>query len=145
MEDTWTWRDLPVLDAVVSQLDEGAATGTMPELTDIAESTGLGDVDVAAALQALADGFLDLQTPMGDISGWFVTGVTSEARRAVGQWPTGVSLIERLAGGITEAAEQEADPERKQRLLAVARELGGAAKAIAVNVASDLLEHRLPH
>jgi hypothetical protein len=29
--------------------------------------------------------------------------------------------------------------------MAVARELGGAAKTIAINVASEILEHRLPH
>jgi hypothetical protein len=49
------------------------------------------------------------------------------------------SLIEPLAAGIAEAADQEADPERKRRLAVVARELGGMAKAIAVNVASQML------
>jgi hypothetical protein len=71
--------------------------------------------------------------------------VTPEARRAVGQWPTGGSLIERLAMGISQAAEHEKDPEQKRRLLSVAHELGGAVKAIAINVASEILEHRLPH
>jgi hypothetical protein len=96
MEDTWAWRDLPVLDAVVSQLDEVNETGGWPDLPDIAEATGLGDLEVAAAL----DGeYLDLLRTSGDLSGWFVTRVTSAARRTVGQWPTGESLIERLAGG----------------------------------------------
>lgn len=45
---------------------------------------------------------------------------------------------------MTDAAERESDPEQKRRLMTVARELGGAAKAIAVNVASVFLEHRLP-
>lgn len=139
------WRDLPVLDAVVSHMDEINKTGGFPDGADIARSIGLGTLDVAAALDALESEYLTLQRTSGDPSGWFVTGVTSAARRAVGQWPTGESLIERLAGGIAEAAEREADPERKRRLLAVAREFGGAVKAIAVNVASDMLEHRLPH
>ena len=145
MEDTWTWRDLPVLDAVVSQMDEINKTGGFPDLPDIARSTGLATLDVAAALDALESEYLALQRTSGGPEGWFVTSVTSAARREVGQWPTGESLIERLAGGIAEAAEREADPERKRRLLAVARELGGALKAVAVNVASDMLEHRLPH
>ena len=71
--------------------------------------------------------------------------VTTAARRAVGQWPTAEGIIERLAAGITPAAERESDPEQKRRVLTVARELGGAAKAIAVNVASEILERRLPH
>ena len=36
-------------------------------------------------------------------------------------------------GSRPQAAEKEADPERKQRLLVVARELGSAAKATAAN------------
>jgi len=80
-----------------------------------------------------------------EASSWDVTSVTPAGRRAVGQWPTGERLIEQLASGISRAAEQESDPERKRRLLMVARGLGGAAKAIAVNVASSILEQHLPH
>jgi hypothetical protein len=145
MEDTWAWRDLPVLDAVVRQVDEVNKTGGWPDAADIAASTGLGALDVAAALDALESEYLDLERTADDPSAWFVTRVTSGARRVVGQWPTGESLVERLASGIGEAAGREADPERKRRLLEVARELGGMAKAVAVNVASEMLEHRLPH
>jgi site-specific recombinase XerD len=70
--------------------------------------------------------------------------VTSTARRAVVQAPTAEGLIEQLAAAMTEAADHESDPEQKSRLMTVARELGGAGKAIAVNVASVFLEHRLP-
>lgn len=141
MEDTWAARDLPVLDAVVSLLDEGAATGAQPDGADIAAKTGLPLDDVGAALQALRE-LLELGTPGGGPASWFVSGVTGAARREVGQWPTGESLIERVAAGIAEAAEREPDPERKQRLRAVARELGGMAKAVAVNVASQILSHQ---
>ena len=116
MEDTWVSRDLPVLEAVVSQIDELPRTNSYPEAVDIADCTGMQILDVAP-----------------------------EARRAVGQWPTGQSLIERLAAGISQAAEHEKNPERKRRLLSVARELGGAVKAIAINVASEILEHRPRH
>lgn len=59
-----------------------------------------------------------------------------------------IHVIEPPSGGPgdrPQAVEKEADPERRRRLLAVARELGGAAKSIAINVASEILEHRLPH
>ena len=98
-----------------------------------------------SANQGVLTGRWSLQRTSGDPEGWFVTGVASAARREVGQWPTGESFIERLAGRIAEAAEQEADPERKQRLRAVASELGGAAKAIAINLASQMLGTQLPH
>jgi hypothetical protein len=145
MEDTWTWRDLPVLDAAVSQLDEMSAEGLILELADIAEVTGLAVNDVIAAVEALEGEYLGLQRTMGDPARWRIWSVTSAARREVGQWPTGESLIKRLVGGISEAAERETDPERKRRLAAVARELGGMAKAVAVNVASQVLGHQLPH
>src|ERR1035438_1373812 len=95
MEDTWAWRDLPVLDAVVRQLDEVNKTGGFPDVADLAASTGLGTLDVAAALDALKGDYLNLQRTAGDPSSWFVTSVTSAARREVGQWPTGQNLIER--------------------------------------------------
>ena len=75
-------------------------------------------------MEALDGEYLDLHRTAGDLSSWYVSKVTSGARREVGQWPTGESLIERLEGGIAEAAAHEGDPERKRRLLALAHELG---------------------
>ncbi len=144
MEDTWASRDLPVLDAVVRQVDELLPVSKSPDASDIAASTGLPLSDVITALNALDGEYIALHRSL-DPSGWYITAVTPRARREVGQWPTGESLIERLATGLSQAAEQEKDPEQKRKLLAVARELGGAAKTIAVNVASEMLEHRLPH
>lgn len=143
MEDTWASRDLPVLNAVVGQLDELPGNGGYPDAADIASSTGLDVLDVAAALNALDGDYVTLVRPL-TASDWHVTKVTPAARRAVGQWPTGESLIMQLASGISQAADQEPDPERKRRLLMVGRELGGAAKAIAINVASQILEHHMP-
>jgi hypothetical protein len=55
MDDTWAWRDLPVLDAVVRQMDEINKTGGFPDGADIAASAGLGVLDVAAALAVSAN------------------------------------------------------------------------------------------
>jgi hypothetical protein len=147
MEDTWANRDLPVLDAIVRQLDELSRLGggRVLQAADVAARTGLDVGDVAAALSALKGEYVTLVTGAGGASQWMITAVSADARRAVGQWPTGGSLVDRLAAGIDRAAENESDPEQKRRLLAVARGLGGAARAIAVNVASEMLEHRLPH
>jgi hypothetical protein len=101
--------------------------------------------DVAAALLALDTTYIELKATLGDASSWFATKLTPAARRAAGQWPTGESLVTTLASGLVQAAEREQDQEPKRRRLAVARELGGAAKSIAVNVASEILEHKLPH
>jgi hypothetical protein len=144
MEDTWASRELPVLEAVVSKIDKLFSTGEYPEAIDIADCAAMQILDVVAALNALDGDYIALHRSM-EPSRWHITSVTPQARRAVGQWPTGENMIERLAAGLSKAAEQEKDPEQRRRLLAVARELGGAAKAIAINVATEMLEHRLPH
>src|SRR5271168_4341137 len=132
MEDTWASRELPVLEAVVSKIDKLFSTGEYPEAIDIADCAAMQILDVVAALNALDGDYIALHRSM-EPSRWHITSVTPQARRAVGQWPTGENMIERLAAGLSKAAEQEKDPEQRRRLLAVARELGGAAKAIAIN------------
>jgi hypothetical protein len=86
VEDTWVSRDLPVLDATVTLLEEGM---DLPEVADIAGRAGLDVEDAARALRAMNGVFVDLRITMGDPGRWFVSGVRPEARRAVGQWPTG--------------------------------------------------------
>lgn len=142
MKDTWASRDLPVLDAAVELADQMFADGRYPDGGDIASRTGLDIRSVGLALNALADEFIEVQRS-GDFSRWGVPRVTPAARREVGQWPTAEGIIERLAAGMEQAAETEGDPEQKRRLLTIARELGGAAKSIAVNVASSYFEHRV--
>jgi hypothetical protein len=148
MEDTWASRDLPVLDAVVRLLDE-PGRGPLPLFGEaVAEHTGTDAGAVESALHALSPDYVRLRqlgAEEGGLETLCLEGVTAEARRAVGQWPTGENLIEQLAAGLRDAAEQQTDPEQKRQLLMVARELGGAVKAIAINVASQMLEHRLPH
>jgi hypothetical protein len=85
MRDTWASREFPVLDAAVTELDKQNKTGTCPGAGDIAAITGLDVLEVAAALDALEGDYLEFQRTAGDPSAWFVTRVTSAARRAVGQ------------------------------------------------------------
>jgi hypothetical protein len=100
--------------------------------------------NAGAALLALHGPFITL-VRSGSASGWHVTAVTADARRTAGQWPSGEALIDQIAARIAEAAEREPDHERKGRLQAVASGLGGAAKQIAVNVASAYLERWAHH
>jgi hypothetical protein len=144
VEYTWASRDLPVLIAAVELTEEMYPAGTFPDGSDIAARAGLDIQAVGLALNALEGEFLELQRT-GGFEHWGIPAVTPDARRAVGQWPTAEGLIERLAAGLVLAADRESDPEQKGRLLAVARELGGAAKAIAINVASQILGQHIPH
>lgn len=144
MDATWGRRELPVLEAIISDFDMIPMGGRWPDGADVAARTGLSLADVGAALLAL-DGHYVTLVRSGSPSDWHVTAVTPDARRAAGQWPTAEGLVEQLAARISEAAELETDQERKGRLQAVGRGLAGAAKTVAVNVASAYLEHALPH
>ena len=143
MKDTWASRDLPVLDAIVTALEEDFRVSA----AQIAAATGLPADEVVKAFYALQWTYTgQVQARMGGgPNAFFIDEVTGAARREVGQWPTAEGLIEQLAAAMTDAAERESDPEQKSRLTTVARELGGAGKAIAINVASVFLEHRMPH
>jgi len=140
MHDTWASRDLPVLDAVVTLLDEPgrfAVSGS-----EIAEHTGMELADVAAALEALEDAYLDLSRTLGDTGSWHVMRVTPDARRLVGQWPTADSLLAKLVDGFNAAAEHEPDPERQSRLRAIASGLGGGFRDVAADILARVIEHK---
>jgi hypothetical protein len=53
----------------------------------------------------------------------FISEVTADARRVVGQWPTAESVIERLAAGDSAGVRTRERLEQKNRLMTVAREL----------------------
>ncbi len=143
MKDTWASRDLPVLDAVVTLLD--GPDHFAVSVSEIARHTDMDPVDVAGALDALEDEYVDVDRLMsgGDPGPWEVRHVTAAARRAVGQWPTAESLVARLVDGFATAADHEADPERRSLLRRFADMLGGAGRGIAVDVAAKVVERQI--
>ena len=137
MHDTWGARDLPVLDATVSLLEQSY----MVTVTDIAARTGLEASAVAKALEALDPVYVDFRktTTGGDPRFWYVFKVTPEARRTVGQWPTPQSLANRLADELAGAAQSEADPERQALLSYAARLIGDTLQDYTVRAAASVL------
>jgi hypothetical protein len=137
VHDTWAARDLPVLDATVSLLEESY----MVTVSDIAARTGLDDTAVARALEALDPVYVDFRktTTGGDPTFWYVLKVTPAARQAVGQWPTAESLIAALARELTASAQQEQDAERKGLLTYAARLVGDTLRDVSVRAANSVL------
>ncbi len=137
VHDTWAARDLPVLDATVSLLEESY----MVTVSDIAAKTGLDDAAVARALEALDPAYVDFRktTTGGDPTFWYVLKVTPAARQAVGQWPTAESLIAALARELAASAQQEQDPERKGLLAYAARLVGDTLRDVSVKAAKSVL------
>jgi hypothetical protein len=137
VEDTWTSRDLPVLDATLSLLEQSF----MVTVTDIADRTGLEPAVVAAALEALDPSYVDFRktTTGGDPRFWYVYKATPEARRVVGQWPTAEALATRLADELTAAAARETDVERQGLLTYAARLIGDTLRDATVRAAGHVL------
>jgi hypothetical protein len=137
VKDTWVSRELPVLDATVSLLEESY----MVTVSDIADRTGLDLTDVSRALETLDPTYVDFRktTTGGDPRFWYVHKATPEGRRAVGQWPTPETLIESLAKELTSAAERETDPERKGLLSYSARLLGDTLRDLVIEAAARVL------
>jgi hypothetical protein len=137
VEDTWTGRDLPVLDATVALLEQSF----MVTVTDIAARTGFEPADVATALEALDPSYVDFRktTTGGDPRFWYVYKATPEARRVVGQWPTAEALASRLAEELATAATQEPDAERRGLLTYAARLIGDTLRDATVRAAGRAL------
>jgi DNA-binding MarR family transcriptional regulator len=139
MEDTWTSRDLPVLEAIVRLLDQGAYMVTVREL---AGDTGLDPASIDRAITALEGQYVveyEQFATAGDPNSWRVRQVTAEARRAVGQWPSPEGLVDALAEAFGSAAEQEPDSEKKSRLRQVGSFLSGTGRDVATEVVSKVI------
>jgi hypothetical protein len=126
LPDVWFTRDLPVLRAV-ARLVDGPEHGGNPYLGQVVPASGLPKADVQAAARALADaGYVKvLTTYSGEIVRF--TGVSAEARRLAGLWPTPQGEWERLLDQLrTRAANAATDVERGrwQRLADAAADLG---------------------
>jgi hypothetical protein len=135
MEDTWMSRDLPVLDAVVRFYEE-ESSGPIPTAKTIADRLGMDPQEVGRAVMALAPTYLVVGPSMGGPESLGIDGVTDEARRAVGQWPSAEGIVDRLVQGLLDAAEAEPDEQKRSRLRAVAEGMGGFARDVAVGVIS---------
>jgi len=134
VEDTWGVREMPVLSAAVALLEHSY----MVTVSDIAERTGLDQADVARSLDAMDPTYVDFRKTEtgGDPTFWYVLKVTPEARRAVGQWPTADSLIDRLAQAFREAADREEDMGRQYQLRQAAGLLAETVRDVAVQAAA---------
>lgn len=144
MDETWTRRDLPVLEAIV-QLSERDGGGFLDPAA-IAQESGLDESETQAALLALDGEVPACVTDMRrSASGhiFLVGAPTGHARRAVGAWPTAETIAGRLITALDEAAEREPDPERKGWLRKTAAYLGHAGRDLAVEIGATAINRQM--
>ncbi|NYJ08945.1 hypothetical protein [Petropleomorpha daqingensis] len=114
LDDVWFTRDLPVLRAI-ARLVDAPQHGGAPYLGQVVPASGLPKPDVTAAARALVDsGYVEALTNYaGEIVRF--TGISAEARRLAGLWPTPqgewARLVEQLA---VRAANAPTDVERQR-------------------------------
>lgn len=143
MDETWTNRDLPVLRAIVEIYEE---TGHAMHPGPIEAATGLAGEDVQAALRALNLEDPPFVTKMQRYSSGHVSLIgapTGHARRAVGAWPTAESIADRLVNALDEAADREADEERKGFLRKAATYLGNTGRDLAVEIGATAINRQM--
>ena len=106
LPDVWFTRDLPVLRAIARLVDEGAHGGSPYLLGQVVPASGLPKAEVINAARALVSaGYAEaLTNHAGDIVRF--TGVSPEARRLAGLWPTPQGEWERLLEQVAARAEK---------------------------------------
>jgi len=147
VEPTWFDRDLPVLETTIALLEERGYPGAFVQVREIAERSGIDPGLVLTALAAMEHEYVSLRLLLSgdDPNPQMVTGVTAEARRAVGQWPSPETMADRLLAALETTVEQEDDPVRKGRLRAAADAVAGIGRDVLVSVLSAAATGALPH
>src|SRR5215207_2448867 len=120
LPDTWFSRDLPVLRAIARLVDGPQHGGSPYLLGAVVPASGLPKADVIAAAKALVSaGYAEaLTNHSGDIVR--ITGISAEARRLAGLWPTPQGEWDRLLEQLTTRADNAPTDVERQRWRAFA-------------------------
>lgn len=139
MTETWFGRDLPVLKAVVELCDERH----LVDAKHVDERTGMEKDQVDAALRALRDAgyFTKASGSMGRMIDT-IHGVTGEARREVGQWPTPETFADQFARELERRSETETSPEKRGTAIKMAKWFAEGGRDLFVDVAGAVVRQQ---
>ena len=123
VSDVWFRRDLPVLRAIARLVDEPAHGGA-PYLGQVVPASGLPKAEVVAGARALVSaGYVEALTNYaGEIVRF--TGISAEARRLAGLWPTPQGEWDRLLQQLAARAENAPTDVERRRWRALADAAG---------------------
>lgn len=142
LSDTWWNRDLPVLVEAVRHFDR---IEQPLDAETIAETLGIDTLDVMAAVRALEDGaLLKPSGPGADARGGWLAGITPDARRATGAWPTPENTWDRLLAQVEERIEAATTEEEKTRWQRLRDGAAGVGRDLGVGVMTALIGGYLP-
>lgn len=132
LPDTWHSRDLPVLRTVVRLYDE---TMRVVRVQTVVEATGLSDDDVRRAGIALNAAGLVETGGTGQKKILMFGGITAEARRLTGSWPSADSIADRLLATLEHLAANGSDEVVQSKARKAADALGSFTRDTLVSVA----------
>lgn len=136
LPDTWNDRDLPVLRTVVRLYDE---TLQVVRASTVVEETGLTKEEVVRAGVALGSAGLVAAQGRGGQKITMFGGVTAEARRIAGSWPTPESGVDRLIAALEHIAENTEDDEERTRAQQLVSFLKTSGKQVGLTIVSAVL------
>ena len=140
LDDVWQRRDFPVLREVARRLDVDPRSRVTSQ--EVIAATGLSKEDINRAGKWLSQaGYVKADDRMGLIAGFI--GVSPEARRLVGLWPSPESAADRLIAALDTAVEQAHTPEEKSRRVKVRDGFVASGRDFAVSVAAGVLTGQL--
>jgi hypothetical protein len=144
LPDAWFARDLPVLRAIARLVDEPKHGGAPYLLGSVVPGSGLPKAEVVAAAKALADaGYIEpLTNHAGDIVR--ITGISAEARRLAGLWPTPQGEWERLLEQLAARAANAPTDVERQRWRAFAEAAAAVGKHDGALLMSALIGGYVP-
>ncbi len=141
LPDTWFSRDLPVLVQAVRHFD---ATIQPLAAATVADRLGWPVERVAAAVRALArDGYVQDLPDFDSEGGREMAGVSAQAYREVGAWPSAETMADRLLAALQTAVDNAPDDEarsRGRRVLDAVRAAGpGFLRDVGSGVITNLI------
>jgi hypothetical protein len=137
LDDTWQNRDLPVLLEVARQADRQPQRLWLP-IGQVAEATGLPEDDVRTAAYWLSQTGL----VQADERGYSIVafeGISVEARKKVGLWPTPEVAADRLIAALRQAVEEAGTPEEKTKRQKILSSFLEGGRDFVVSVAAGVL------
>jgi hypothetical protein len=141
VEPTWDRYDRPVLGAVIRYIEDHHFR-LMPQAYDLAPQLDMEAEDVGKALLRLNGEYLKTVAVGGGLSQVLVEKVHSDARRAVGQWPSPEEIAEDLVARLQAAADVEPDPGKRSKLRQTAAFLGSGGKDLLIGVLGSVIANQ---
>jgi hypothetical protein len=134
---------LPVLDALVDLVDNPNMEAVRPQ--EVSKATGLSEGDVLLALQALeADDLIEVRWLAKNAGIARVAGVSGNARRIVGAWPSPEQYADRLLEALEEQARSASDETERTRVRRVLDAIRDVGRDVLVQAAATALAGRVP-